>query len=116
MRCRAVIRLQGSGKDATRRMNDEQKNAVNQPRPSELEFAVVGIGASAGGLRALTQFLEHLPAEADLALVVILHLSPKHESSIGKLLQRSTRIPVTQVAESVRIERNNVYVISPAVV
>lgn len=96
-------------------MNDEQKAAVNQSRPSELDFAVVGIGASAGGLRALTQFLEHLPAEADLALVVILHLSPKHESSIGKLLQRSTRIPVTQVAEPIRIERNNIYVISPAV-
>jgi two-component system, chemotaxis family, CheB/CheR fusion protein len=96
-------------------MNDEQKTAAGQSRPSELDFAVVGIGASAGGLRALTQFLEHLPGEADLALVVILHLSPKHESSIGKLLQRFTRKPVIQMTEPVRIERGTIYVISPAV-
>ncbi|MEW6369499.1 MAG: CheR family methyltransferase [Pseudomonadota bacterium] len=81
--------------------------------PGSLDFPVVGIGASAGGLPALIQLFENMPAANDMAFVVILHLSPKHPSSAAEILQRATRMPVVQVTSKVQIERNHVYVIAP---
>ncbi|MCF4994452.1 PAS domain S-box protein [Pseudomonas syringae] len=82
--------------------------------PSHLDFPVVGIGASAGGLQAIKQFFEHMPQDTGMAFVIILHLSPDHQSIADKIIQESTRMPVMQVTEPVPIEKNRVYVISPA--
>jgi two-component system, chemotaxis family, CheB/CheR fusion protein len=93
----------------------ESTSPVNQPdlRPSSLPFAVVGIGASAGGITAIKRFLKHMPSDSGMAFVVVLHLSPKHGSTADAVLQSSTRMPVVQVLESTAIEPNHVYVISP---
>ena len=82
-------------------------------RKSHLRFPVVGIGASAGGLAALQQFFRLLPSQCGMAFVVILHLSPKHESSAAEILQRATGMRVRQVVEPLPIEVDNVYVIPP---
>ncbi|MBB1612581.1 chemotaxis protein [Pseudomonas sp. UMC65] len=82
--------------------------------PSNLDFPVVGIGASAGGLQAVKAFFEHMPKDCGMAFVVILHLSSDHQSVADKIIQESTRIPVSQVNDTTPIERNHVYVISPA--
>ena len=74
---------------------------------------VVGIGASAGGLKALTTFLEHIPPDTGLAFVVIQHLDPTHESILASLFARSTRMPVAQVTDGLAVERNHVYVVPP---
>ena len=94
---------------------------MTQPDPEELpvakshlHFPVVGIGASAGGLSALQNLLRHMPVDAGMAFVIVMHLSPEHESSLGPILQRATRLPVQTVTDEVPIEVNNVYVISPA--
>jgi two-component system CheB/CheR fusion protein len=80
-----------------------------------LQYApVVGIGASAGGLEAVRQFLAHVPAASGLAFVVIIHRAPQHASNLAALLQRSTPMPVTQVTESVGVVPDHVYVIPPA--
>ncbi|SDD27636.1 CheR family methyltransferase [Paraburkholderia lycopersici] len=76
-------------------------------------LTVVGIGASAGGVPALINFFSHAPASMDMAFVVILHLSPEHESHADAILQRATAMPVAQVSDVTRIERNHVYVIAP---
>jgi two-component system CheB/CheR fusion protein len=81
---------------------------------SALNFPVVGIGASAGGLAATTRLLEAMPASSGMAFVVVLHLSPQHESHAAPILQRATRMPVLQVTEPVAIEADHVYVIAPA--
>ena len=81
---------------------------------STLEFPVVGIGASAGGIQALLTLFEHMPNDCGMAFVVIMHLSPKHESNIDKILQNVTKMPVLQVTQPVAIERDHVYVIPPA--
>lgn len=81
---------------------------------STLQYPVVGIGASAGGLQALMTFFEHMPNDCGMAFVVIMHLSPRHESNVDKILQNVTRMPVRQVTQPVSIERNHVYVIPPA--
>ena len=89
----------------------------SQPGPSPasgLSFPVVGLGASAGGLEALIRCFENLPAAPDMAFVVILHLSPKHESNAAEILQRTTKMTVRQVKEATGIERDYVYVIPPS--
>jgi two-component system, chemotaxis family, CheB/CheR fusion protein len=75
--------------------------------------AVVGVGASAGGLDAFKQLLTALPADTHLAFVLIQHLDPTHESLTVELLARHTEMPVLQVTDAVPIEPNHVYVIPP---
>ena len=74
---------------------------------------LVGLGGSAGAIPALQAFFHAMPADSGQAFVVILHLSPEHESKLAEILQVSSRIPVTQVSEPVKIEPNHVYTIPP---
>jgi two-component system CheB/CheR fusion protein len=76
-------------------------------------LAVIGIGASAGGLTALQAFFAALPADTGMTFVVIVHLAPAYESALAELLQRQTEMPVTQVTERVPMAPNHVYVIPP---
>jgi PAS domain S-box-containing protein len=75
--------------------------------------AVVGLGASAGGVQVLEAVLQGVPADSGLAFVVVMHLSPDFESSLAEILQRRTSMVVQQVEERVRIKPNCVYVIPP---
>ncbi|CAN5849495.1 hypothetical protein BH23DEI1_BH23DEI1_20250 [soil metagenome] len=75
--------------------------------------AVVAIGASAGGLGALRQLLGGMPGDAGLAVVVVVHLSPDHESHLVHLLQPLSTMPVRQISETTTLERDHVYVIPP---
>ena len=86
----------------------------DEPTRSRLDFPVVGLGASAGGLQALLRFFERMPASNGMAFVVILHLSPDHESNVAEILQRVTRMPVVQVNAPTHIKANHVYVIAPS--
>jgi len=76
-------------------------------------FFVVGIGASAGGLRALEEFFENMPSDSDAAFIVIQHLSPDFKSLMKELLSRRTRMEVHRVSEGMAIAPNNVYLIPP---
>jgi two-component system CheB/CheR fusion protein len=75
---------------------------------------VVGIGASAGGLKALQQFVEAVPADSGMAFVVILHLDPGRESRMRELLQDRAVVPVAQVSASTSVEADHIYIIPPA--
>ncbi|MFP4622625.1 MAG: chemotaxis protein CheB [Gemmatimonadota bacterium] len=74
---------------------------------------VVGVGASAGGLAALKTFFAEVPADSGVVWVVVVHLSPEHESHLAELLQPHVRMPIQQVAETVPLETDRVYVIPP---
>src|SRR5579883_2095294 len=74
---------------------------------------IVGVGASAGGLEAFRELLTALPSDTGLALVLVQHLDPGHESLLAKLLSKSTTMPVTEVEEGMTVEPNHVYVIPP---
>jgi two-component system, chemotaxis family, CheB/CheR fusion protein len=91
----------------------KKTNKVNLHASQNDEITVVGIGASAGGLRALETFFETLPSDTGLAYVVITHLHPEHESHLAELLQRHTHMPVQQVNGLVHVEKDHVYVIPP---
>lgn len=74
---------------------------------------IVGLGASAGGLEPLSQFLARVPLRSGLAYIVVQHLDPTHKAMLTELLQRSTSMPVREVTASMRIEPDAVYVIPP---
>jgi two-component system CheB/CheR fusion protein len=74
---------------------------------------VVGLGGSAGAIEALQGFLHAARPDAGVAYVVILHLSRVHESALADVLQRHTPMPVRQVQQETRVERDTVYVIPP---
>ncbi|MGA0588696.1 CheR family methyltransferase [Dyella sp. KRB-257] len=80
---------------------------------SHLDFPVVGIGASTGGIAAVERLLQEFPKNPGMAFVVVLHLSSRHESQVDKILQRNVKMPVLQVRSPVPLEKNHVYVISP---
>ena len=75
-----------------------RKGAKKRRDPNE-PSAVVGLGASAGGIGPLQLFFEEMPVESGLAFVVVMHLSPEHESNLARVIQAKTRMPVTQVIE-----------------
>src|SRR5919202_5976970 len=83
--------------------NHADERAMTKHRPT-----IVGIGASAGGLHALKTFFSHVPEDSNLAFVVVVHLSPKHESHLSDLLQPHVNIPVEQVSDTTSIEANHV--------
>ena len=99
-----------SGMSGVRRQGDAERT---DGKTGE-DFLIVGIGASAGGIQALKEFFQNVPADSGMAYVVILHLSPDHESQLAEILQTVAPIPVAQVQdESVRVAPNHVYVIPP---
>src|SRR5215469_9132400 len=77
------------------------------------ESCVVVVGAAAGGLDALRVFFSRMPATPGFACVVVVHLSPEHESHLVELLQPYTQMPVCQVVKTTALEPNRVYVIPP---
>ncbi|HEV2500801.1 MAG TPA: chemotaxis protein CheB [Terriglobia bacterium] len=74
----------------------------------------VGIGASAGGLEALTDLLKHLPADTGMGFIVVQHLAPQHQSMLTELLARAAKIPVTEATDLEKVKPDHVYVIPPS--
>lgn len=73
----------------------------------------VGIGASAGGLEALQELAKNLPEQANAAYIVAQHLSPKHQSMLTQLIQRSTKLSVEEAKNGLIPQPNCIYVTPP---
>ncbi|HZD43421.1 MAG TPA: chemotaxis protein CheB, partial [Methanomicrobiales archaeon] len=80
---------------------------------TESPRAVVGIGASAGGLAALEQFFSHLPPDTGMTFIVVIHMDPTGISLLPEILQRFTAMPVVQIRDRMQFRPNSVYVIPP---
>ncbi len=76
-------------------------------------FPIVAIGASAGGLEAIIQLLQNLPADTGMAFVYIQHLSPDHKSILTALLAKATSMNVQEVKNKMLLEPDSLYVIPP---
>ncbi|MEI2697556.1 MAG: chemotaxis protein CheB [Microthrixaceae bacterium] len=77
-------------------------------------MTIVGIGAfPAGGLMSLRTFFAAIPPNTGMTFVVVIHLSPDHESVLADLLRDYSQMPVTQVQAKVAMEPDHVYVIPP---
>ena len=82
--------------------------------PSERDFLVVGIGASAGGLEACSKLMDALPAKTGMAFILVQHLDPSHKSMLVELLAGHTNMTVQQAADGMPVEPDHLYVIPPA--
>jgi two-component system CheB/CheR fusion protein len=101
---------------AARKAPAMAKRAATIAKPASKtnsSFFIVGIGASAGGLEALEQFLGHIPAASGIAYVIIQHLDPTHKGMMPELLQRATAMQVIQAKNRLKIKPDCVYVIPP---
>lgn len=74
---------------------------------------VIGIGASAGGLQALTAFFDAVPDQTGMAFVVIQHLSPDFKSVMPELLARHTNMPIHVVESGQELMADHVYLNTP---
>ncbi|MFZ4572055.1 MAG: chemotaxis protein CheB [Bacteroidales bacterium] len=91
----------------------ETSKAKAPVKTDSIQFPIVGIGASAGGLEALEQFFGNMPKDNGMAFVVIQHLDPTHVGIMPELLQRITQMKVFQATDSLKVKPNCVYVIPP---
>lgn len=82
-----------------------------QPKATRQDFPIVGIGASAGGLEAFTQFIDAIPDDSQMAYVIVQHLHPLHDSILTELLSRVSRIPIIEITDDVHLAPNIIYVI-----
>ena len=80
---------------------------------SQVDFPVIGIGASAGGLEAVTSMFHNIAPGSGVAYVLVMHLDPNHESLMVELLSRKTRVEVRQIKDGDAIEADILHVIPP---
>jgi two-component system, chemotaxis family, CheB/CheR fusion protein len=94
-----------AGVKASKAQGQDSSSAANGPS------AVVGIGASAGGLDALKDFFKAMPPDSGTALVVVQHLEPAHESRMADILSKYTTMSVAQAEDGMPVRPNCVYTI-----
>jgi len=76
-------------------------------------FEVVALAASAGGLKAISEVLEGLPADFPAAIVVVQHVDPRHRSLMADILSRRTRLRVKEAEDGEDVAGGTVYVAPP---
>jgi two-component system, chemotaxis family, protein-glutamate methylesterase/glutaminase len=74
---------------------------------------IVVIGASAGGVEALTSLVAHLPADLDASLFVVVHIPSSGPSLLPQILSRRGKLPAVHPSDGTRIERGKIYVAPP---
>jgi two-component system, chemotaxis family, protein-glutamate methylesterase/glutaminase len=96
----------------------DRERASAARRPEELSLPghridVVAMGASAGGLEALTRILGALPPSFGAAVFVVLHIAASGTSALPAILDRASPLPVTEARDGAAIETGHVYVAPP---
>ncbi|MDD2740525.1 MAG: chemotaxis protein CheB, partial [Methylomonas lenta] len=85
------------------------------PVSPAVDFPIVGIGASAGGLAAFETFFSGMPIDTDpnMAFVLVQHLAPDHKSLLCELLKRFTKMQIFEVVDGMTVKPNCAYIIPP---
>jgi chemotaxis methyl-accepting protein methylase/signal transduction histidine kinase len=88
---------------------DKQNLDNRLDRKQKDSFHVVGVGASAGGLRALIQLFEHIPSDIGMAFVLVQHLDPTKKSLLPQTLARPTTLPIIEITDGTKVKPNHIY-------
>src|SRR5436190_1559156 len=75
-------------------------------------FALVCLGASAGGVDAYIRLVRELRPDGRCAFVIVNHLR-RSRTSLPDILGRATSMPVQLILDGMPVERNHVYVVPP---
>lgn len=94
-------------------LSDQKRTVEDLPSEPELPF-IVALGASAGGLEAITRFFDHVPHDTGAVFVLVQHLSPDFKSLMPSLLAKHTTMPIRLVEQGEAITPDTVYLIPPA--
>ena len=78
------------------------------------QYKAVTIGASAGGLYALSFLLEQLPSDYSIPVIVIQHRAKDQKELLEEVLQHKCKISIKQADEKEKIKNGFVYVAPPA--
>lgn len=73
---------------------------------------IIVVGASAGGVQALTTLVQGLPRDFPAALVIVLHVGP-HRSILPAILARAGPLPAAHARHEERVEPARIYVAPP---
>ena len=101
-----------SAKDQ-RRKSSRAGNSTATVENKEKNPLVVGIGASAGGLKAFELFFAKMTADSGMAFILVPHLDPSRVSMLPELLRKYTEMPVLQAEDRTKVKRNTIYIIPP---
>ena len=89
-----------------------ETDGIEKPQDTAIHpFTVVAIGASAGGLEAVSQLLQNLSPTTGMAYIYVQHLSPDHKSLLTPLLSKVTEMKVHDVEDMDKMQPDNVYII-----
>src|SRR6478735_8425770 len=88
-----------------------KKKVVSSKSTKKESFLIVAIGASAGGLEAISALLKNLPADTGMVFIYVQHLSPDHKSFLPSILSKLTKMQVEEIENMEQMKPNHVYVI-----
>src|SRR5688500_12502518 len=71
------------------------------------------IGASAGGVEALTQLVRTLPADRPASVFIVLHIAPHSRSALPSILQRNSPLPVEHGRNFQHFRPGRIYIAPP---
>ncbi|WOJ93110.1 chemotaxis protein CheB [Congregibacter variabilis] len=93
--------------------SSELTNMQGHPTDVAGVSAVVGIGASAGGLEALEELFRNMPADTGMAFVVVTHLHPGHKTLLPELLAKTTELSVEVASSGLDVKADHIYIGPP---
>jgi len=91
----------------------QKKHSIPLRTANKKSFPIVAIGASAGGLEAISVLLKNLPSNTGMAFIYVQHLSPDHKSFLTSILSKITKMKVQEIEDMEQIAPNTVYIIPP---
>ncbi|MES2140732.1 MAG: chemotaxis protein CheB [Bacteroidota bacterium] len=89
----------------------KKKKSPTKKNVEDHSFPIVAIGASLGGLEALTSLLKNLPSNTGMAYIYVQHLSPDHKSLLTSIVSKITKMKVQEIEDMAHMAPDNVYVI-----
>lgn len=91
----------------------QRSERMNEARPDEEGLRIVVIGASAGGVEALTRLVGALPEDFPAAVLIVLHLAPQSHSVLPRILMRASSLPAMHPADRTPLRPGMIYVAPP---
>src|SRR4051812_41737529 len=96
---------------ATHKEKSEGDVLLGSIETSHLPNYITAIGASAGGLEAITELFDNIPYDTGSSFIIISHLSPDYKSLLAELLSKHTKMKVSDAEDGIIVKPNHVYVI-----
>src|SRR5579871_6655948 len=97
----------GNGQTAGRSRRHRHPHHPREP------FRIIVVGASAGGVEALSRVVKTLPPHLPAAIFVVLHISPEGHSVLPEILTRAGRLPAQHAQDGDEVLPGTIYVAPP---